>query len=146
VNQESNNDHSGGSRCPYCGHELTADVNFCRQCGREVAAGDRTIVTVETPPATSAVSYESRPETAPDNYLVWAILATIFCCMPFGIVAIVYAAQVNSHVAAGNYIAARNASDSARKWCLVSLIAGLAIPILYFLFFALAGILSYTAY
>ncbi|MGB4290272.1 MAG: CD225/dispanin family protein, partial [Dethiobacteria bacterium] len=24
-----------------------------------------------------------------DDYLVWAILATIFCCLPFGIVAIV---------------------------------------------------------
>ena len=25
---------------------------------------------------------------APDNYLVWSILVTLFCCLPFGIVAI----------------------------------------------------------
>jgi len=25
---------------------------------------------------------------ATDNYLVWAILSTIFCCLPFGIVSI----------------------------------------------------------
>src|SRR5207237_6484686 len=30
------------------------------------------------------------------SYLVQSILATLFCCMPFGIVAIVYAAQVSS--------------------------------------------------
>jgi len=35
------------------------------------------------------------------NYLVQAILCTICCCLPFGIVAIVYAAQVNGKVAGG---------------------------------------------
>ena len=29
------------------------------------------------------------------NNLVWAILTTLFCCLPAGIVSIVYAAQVN---------------------------------------------------
>ena len=33
------------------------------------------------------------------NYLVQAILTTIFCCLPFGIVAIVFAAQVNGKLA-----------------------------------------------
>ena len=27
----------------------------------------------------------------PDNNLVWAILCTLLCCLPFGIVSIVYA-------------------------------------------------------
>lgn len=35
------------------------------------------------------------------TYLAPAILTTIFCCLPFGIVSIVYAAQVNGKLAAG---------------------------------------------
>ena len=51
------------------------------------------------------------------NYLVQAILCTLFCCLPFGIVGIVYAAQVNGHLATGNYRAAQASSNSARMWC-----------------------------
>ena len=29
------------------------------------------------------------------NHLVWAILATLFCCLPTGIVSIIHAAKVN---------------------------------------------------
>lgn len=58
------------------------------------------------------------------NYLVWAILATVFCCLPFGIVAIVYASQVSSHLAAGNYEAALRSSNTARNWCLAATISG----------------------
>ena len=38
----------------------------------------------------------------PDNKLVWSILVTIFCCLPFGIVAIIKSAEVNSKWAAGD--------------------------------------------
>ena len=62
------------------------------------------------------------------SYLAQAILVTLFCCMPFGIVAIVYAADANSKKAAGNFVAARRAADSAKSWCLASFLCG-AIPI-----------------
>ncbi len=65
-----------------------------------------------------------------ENYLVWAILVTICCCLPFGIVAIVYAAQVNGYFQAGNYEAAVNASNNARTWCIIGLIAGI-LPLLF---------------
>jgi hypothetical protein len=45
------------------------------------------------------------------NYLVTAILVTLCCCVQAGIVAIVYAAQVNSKLAAGDI--ARSTSISA---------------------------------
>ncbi len=53
--------------------------------------------------------------TAPQipNHLVWAILATLFCCLPGGIVSIVYAAQVNGKIAAGDIAGARDSSDKA---------------------------------
>jgi hypothetical protein len=48
----------------------------------------------------------------PDNYLVWAILSTVLCCLPLGIVSIVYAAQVNDKWLRGD---AAGATESARK-------------------------------
>lgn len=69
------------------------------------------------------------PSAARDvpNHLVWAILATLFCCLPFGIVAIIYSSQVSSHLAAGNYEAALQSSSTARKWCLAATITGVVL-------------------
>jgi hypothetical protein len=61
------------------------------------------------------------------NYLVQAILVTIFCCLPFGIVSIVFAAQVNGKVAAGDVAGAREVSNKARTWAWVSFWLGLVI-------------------
>jgi hypothetical protein len=66
-------------------------------------------------------------QNQPKNYLIEAILVTIFCCQPFGIVSIVYAAQVNSKYAEGNYESAKNASKSAKNWMIAALISGLLI-------------------
>ncbi len=66
----------------------------------------------------------------PPNYLVWAILSTIFCCWPLGIPAIVFAAQVNSKFQAGNYAEALQASQKAKLWCWISFGVGLPVTIL----------------
>ena len=60
----------------------------------------------------------------PGNNLVWAILTTICCCLPFGIVSIVQAAKVNSLWAQGQTAAAQQAADSAKKWAIISAIIG----------------------
>lgn len=48
------------------------------------------------------------------NYLVQSILVTLFCCLPFGVVAIIYAAQVNSKLQVGDYEGAVKASNTAK--------------------------------
>jgi DNA-directed RNA polymerase subunit RPC12/RpoP len=73
------------------------------------------------------------------NYLVQAILCTLFCCLPFGIVAIVFAAQVNGKLAAGDYQGAVSASGSARTWCWVSFWLGLIPIILWILVMSVWG-------
>ena len=75
-----------------------------------------------------------RAKWAPDvpTYLPHAILATIFCCLPFGIAAIIYAARVSTLVAAGDLEGAGNASDKARAWCWYSFGTGLAVTLLWF--------------
>jgi len=76
------------------------------------------------------------------NYLVQAILCTIFCCQPFGIVAIVYAAQVNGQLATGNYRAAQASSNSARTWCWAAFLCGLALMLVWMLAFVMLPALS----
>ncbi len=67
----------------------------------------------------------------PDNCLVWAILATVFCCLPFGIVSIVYAAKVDSEWALGHYDEAEAAARTARTWVIVSIVVPLVVLFLY---------------
>jgi hypothetical protein len=62
----------------------------------------------------------------PDNNLVWAILCTILCCIPFGIVSIVYATRVSGLWAEGRYAEAQSASDSAKKWAIIGAVVGAA--------------------
>jgi hypothetical protein len=58
----------------------------------------------------------------------------IFCCVPFGIPAIVFAAQVNGKLAAGDYEGAVETSKKAKRWCWVSFLVGLGFGFLYFIF------------
>ena len=74
------------------------------------------------------------------NYLVWAILITIaslcLCCVVGtipGIVAIVFASQVNGKLSAGDRAGAEQASKNAKLWCWITTglcILGLLLGIL----------------
>lgn len=74
-------------------------------------------------------------EYVPNN-LVWSILTTLFCCLPLGIVSIVYAAQVDGRRAAGDIAGAREASRKAGMWAWASV---LSLPILMLLWIFLFG-------
>lgn len=73
-------------------------------------------------------------ESAPRNYLVWAIIATICCCVLTGIVAIIYASRVNPAVQSGDMATAREASEKAALWCVISFVAGLVWTPFYMLY------------
>jgi hypothetical protein len=66
----------------------------------------------------------------PDNYLVWAILVTVLCCLPLGIVSIVYSTRVSGLWAQGRYAEAQSASDNAKKWAIIAAIAGAAFGVI----------------
>ena len=74
--------------------------------------------------------------------MVFAVLVTIFCFLPTGIVALVYASQVNPRLAMGDIAGAKLASKNAQMWCLISLGIGLFGGLLFVLFF-MAGITSF---
>ncbi|MFG1944494.1 CD225/dispanin family protein [Nonomuraea sp. NPDC048826] len=88
--------------------------------------------------------------TPPDNHLVPAILTTLFCCLPLGIVSIVKSTQVNQKWQIGDMQGAMAASEEAKTWWKRSLIAGIALWVLivvgYIVFFVLiaASVSTYS--
>lgn len=71
--------------------------------------------------------------TPPNNYMVWAILTTILCCIPLGIVSIIYAAKVNSQWAAGNVASAYENSNKAKIWCIIAASVGFIPTAVFFI-------------
>jgi len=59
------------------------------------------------------------------NHLTKAILSTLCCCLPLGVVAIVYAAQVQGFASTGNADAAWESSRKADLWGNVSIGLGI---------------------
>ncbi len=78
----------------------------------------------------------------PDSNLVWAILTTLLCCLPFGIVAIVYASKVDSLYAAGQYAEAQQASDNAKKWSILAAVVGALVIVGYIVLVVFMGVLA----
>ncbi|MCP4709298.1 MAG: CD225/dispanin family protein [Planctomycetes bacterium] len=111
--------------CRRCGTESDGFRDLCVGCGEVLEEIVETKWTGERPP----------------NYLAYAILSTIFCCMPFGIVSIVYAAQVNSYWETGQFERAAELSRKAKIWCWVAFICGIVMNSFWFLFsmFSFAG-------
>lgn len=80
----------------------------------------------------------------PNNYLVFSILVTLFCCLPFGIVAIVKSSQVNGLWAQGRYAEAQASADAAKKWVIWSAIAGVVVAVIYGILIAAGALNSNT--
>ena len=105
--------------CIRCGTQNAAIASHCDRCGTPLLR----------PQASGIAAGAEVP-----NYLAQAILVTIFCCVPFGIPAIVFAAQVNGKLAAGDYEGAVETSKKAKRWCWISFLVGLGFGLIYFIF------------
>lgn len=79
--------------------------------------------------------------TKPKDYLVESILVTLFCCMVFGILGIVYSVQANSAFSSGNITAANEFSAKAKQWVTYGFWCGIAVVGIYAIL-ALMGALS----
>ena len=102
--------------CPNCGTSNLDNASVCVNCGRSLSGA-------------AASSY-----TPPPNYLWQAIVVTLCCCLPLGIVSIIFSAQVNSKWAQGDAAGARDASQKAKMFALIGFAIGLVIIILSMIF------------
>lgn len=84
-------------------------------------------------------AYGAAPAQNVPNYLVQSILVTVFCCLPIGIVAIVFAAQVNGKLQSGDYAGAVSASKNAKLWCWIAFGIGLVAVVTWLAMFLLGG-------
>lgn len=75
--------------------------------------------------------YERVKPAKPKSYLIWAILTTFLCCLPLGVVAIVYSANVDNRYDEKDYEGAIQASRKAKKWAIGSAIAAAALWTIY---------------
>ena len=136
-------------KCPRCGGDVEDHFDLCSNCGSSKSEEGEEPVAGQ-PPESQEPEAQGAAEEVPEwlaavrrsdesdrsrsmlygktqahSYLAESILVTIFCCLPFGVVAIAFAAQVNGHLAAGNHKAAVLASRNAKKWCWISFWCGL---------------------
>ncbi len=95
--------------CSKCGAENNDNFVFCYYCGEKL---EQQIV-------------ESK--IIVPNYLLLAILSTIFCCMPIGIVAIVFACKVDNKLEKESYTEAKDASKMAKVFIWISFGVGIVI-------------------
>lgn len=134
--------------CPQCGTENPDSAQFCGGCGQKLvpAAPVPAPAPVSTQPPTPAqppaapVTVTPPPPPGPPQptltttsspavptHLVMAIITTLCCCMPLGIVSLIFASQVAGKVRAGDIAGARKASSRARTWAIVGIIGGLIV-------------------
>ena len=109
--------------CKKCGAQNEDNATACASCNEKL---DQTVVMATA--AEAAPKPQSQPQI--QSHMVLAIIITLVCCIPFGIPAIVYAAQVSGKVAAGNIEGALESSRKAKMWCWIGFWSGLAFTII----------------
>ena len=80
-----------------------------------------------------------------ENWLVEAILVTLLCCLPFGVVGIIFAAQVNTKQQAGDMEGAEKSRREAAKWTKIGFWVGIGCIILYVIFWFVLGVSFFGA-
>jgi len=79
----------------------------------------------------------------PDNHLVWAIVCTVLCCMPLGIISIIKATKVKELWVLGDLAGAQKAADDAKKYAIwgavITLVGVILCFIIAFAFMILGG-------
>jgi hypothetical protein len=85
---------------------------------------------------------QASSEPCPPTNLAWAIISMILCCIPTGIVAIVYALKVTNKYREGDIEGAKRASETSAWWCIATIVLGIIIQPFMSLLPALMGSLN----
>lgn len=101
--------------CLNCSAQRPDDTSPCPNCGMPAAPME------PLPP----------PRPHIPNYLAPSILVTLCCCLPLGIPAIIYSAQVNPRAQAGDINGAMDSSNKAKMWVVIAFAAGTIGGVLY---------------
>jgi hypothetical protein len=97
---------------------------YCTRCGTSRPDG-----TSVCPNCGTAAPAFTEPPTI-QSYLIPSIVITLCCCVPAGVVAIIFAAQVNSKLAAGDIAGAQASARLAKIWTWAGFGAGVLVVII----------------
>jgi hypothetical protein len=116
-----------------------SDSDWDRSMERVLAAVERFLMApapAPIPPAAPEAPPPLPPVGSVPTYMPYAILATLFCCLPTGVYAIVQSSRVKPKLQAGDFAGAAAASKQAKTWTIVSAAIGVAILFIYIIIFA----------
>lgn len=85
----------------------------------------------EDTPQTEEKKTEEPKRYCPDSNIVWAIVCTIMCCFPLGIVAIIKAMSVEKLWNQGRYEEAQSAANAAKRWSIAGALFAVILVALY---------------
>lgn len=97
----------------------------------------------QVPPTSTMIS---QPRINQTTYMIFAILATVLCCMPLGIPAIVYAAKINNMQDMGDYEGAEKSAKNAKIFTIISAVACAVVVLGYLTLFAFGMVASVGSY
>ena len=100
--------------CGKCGKDLEPDVRFCPRCGNQLDPS------APPPPVPEKIN----------TWLIPSVLSTMCCCLPLGVVAIVFSSKANSAVRSGDCSKAREYAGKARMWFWIAVASGIIIILL----------------
>ena len=132
-------------KCPLCGQLIQAEDEWegqeseCPFCQKTIKITRPTspnpyirLEKAPQPPPQQPIyqqpTYQQPPPQQPrppfNSHMLGAVLSTIFCCLPFGVVAIIYAANANSHYGSGQYDLAYSSAGKAKFWSRLAIFLG----------------------
>lgn len=104
---------------------------FCAECGAQINDNAAVCTKCGVPVAGSKLAPNGNVQVP--NHMVGAVLTTLFCCLIGGIIAIIYASQVNTKLAQGDIAGAQAASKTANTWIIINVCCGLLGGVFYFI-------------
>lgn len=84
-------------------------------------------------------AYPTPKEPAPHSWMVECILATLFCCVVFGIIGIVYASKVDGYWLVGRCDEARSAAKTAKLMFILGVSSSALLLLIYLGFIFVMG-------
>ena len=123
-------------KCVNCNSEVADGTKFCPYCGSPMVSQQQPHQGQYQQPyqgqyQQSCQSQHHYSTDKPDNNMIWGILCTVFCCIPFGVYSIILASKVNNLYNSGNYDEAQKTADDAKKWAIIGAAVGLVSIVLY---------------
>lgn len=95
---------------------------FCQKCGTDIGESQEMIC-----PACK----EKTLQLEVTDYTVYSVLSMIFCCVPFGVVSLIYSSKTAQLVKNGKIDEARELSRKAKAWAIAAVVTGFIFTLLY---------------